>query len=183
MKKLLLLLLIWFVPVFGGCLWEVDENDENEDNQNLDNEQSNSDLDNEQNEQALSEERDSARISDLWQTWTALSIYFSDRWSYPESNWMVELSEIQDYLVPRYMDSLPSDPLDWKSYYYISLNNRWTENWWYALIAELENAWNSWDINANNIDEIYNMIKGIDSDSSKFREILEDSWNYYLSYR
>ncbi|MBS8122521.1 hypothetical protein [Candidatus Vampirococcus lugosii] len=182
MKKLLLLLLIGFVPVFGGCLGEVDEN---EDNQNLDNEQSNSDLDNEQNEQALSEERDSARLSHLGQTSMALSIYYSGRGrgSYPESDGMVELSEIQDYLVPRYMDSLPSDPLDGKNYYYISLNNRGTENGGYALIAELENTGDNGYINANNIDEVHNMIKGIDSDSSKFREILEDSGNYYLSYR
>ncbi|MBS8122464.1 hypothetical protein VAMP_106108n207 [Candidatus Vampirococcus lugosii] len=127
---------------------------------------------------AQAQSRDAARFANIGQIGTALSIYHYDRGIYPESDGIIEVSEIQDYLIPRYMDSLPNDPLDGKNYYYISLNSDGEENKGYALIAELES--NDGNISANSIDEVYNMIKGVNYDSKNLKEILQDFGNYYL---
>ncbi|MBS8121729.1 hypothetical protein [Candidatus Vampirococcus lugosii] len=128
----------------------------------------------------LSPKRDSARLSHLGQVGTALAIYHSSIGSYPESDGMIKINEIQDYLIPRYLTSLPNDPLDGKNYYYISLNLRGVENGGFVIIAELENNSRQGNISANSIDEIYNMIKDIDYDSLELKELLEDTGNYYL---
>jgi len=52
--------------------------------------------------------RDAARQWNLTQLATALNVYFSDNWSYPDG-WLC-VSDLRDDLIPNYIKTIPTDP-------------------------------------------------------------------------
>ena len=92
--------------------------------------------------------RDTARKANLSQISTALEMYFNDNGTYP---WWDCVSDIRKYLVPSYMNSIPTDPQKWRIvygtkvgwcpggvYWYSDLTKNGATSWWSVLVANIE---------------------------------------------
>ena len=88
---------------------------------------------------ARAKARDTRRIEDIAQVKTSLELYFNDNGNYPSitgSNCLTNgWSQLKSALVPKYIASLPSDPLS-GSYQYCS--NMASNSQEYAIYAQME---------------------------------------------
>ena len=95
--------------------------------------------------------RDTARKANLSQISTALEMYFNDYGEYPAG--VNCTKDLNSALVPKYMNAIPSDPQQGRKTYYAAdlskycwswsyayrvLTKNGAENWWAAVIANVE---------------------------------------------
>ena len=115
--------------------------------------------------------RDMLRRGDLESLRTVLGMYFYTNGFFPWKDF--ELKKVwflKEYLVPTYISKIPSDPIKWKNYYYLSLPANWSKNAWYVLIAEMETN-TLWNVSASSIEDLVKQIKKL-GDVSNMHDFL-----------
>jgi len=80
-------------------------------------------------------ESDISRKASLFQMSTALVMYFSDYWEYPE--WR-NTNDLKSPL-KSYINHIPTDPQTKEPYFYRVLTSNWVTKAWYILWAKMEN--------------------------------------------
>ena len=111
--------------------------------------------------------KDVARKNDLSQIQTAIITFQQDRRQRPGMNTATEgmpVSDIKDELKEIWMSIIPTDPIknnkviwlgsteitEWE-YPYLVIKRKWTNNWWFVLMAKTESEWESnWIVCENN---------------------------------
>ena len=119
--------------------------------------------------------RDSARAADLNQIWTAIQMYHWNHWAFPNYSWAVATggdsnsNGLADDLVPRHIDSLPTDPQSerpapaaisgdnngevWWQYRYTYVESTWTARGWWVVAANIEQEGSAANWTGTAIDE------------------------------
>ena len=104
--------------------------------------------------------RDVSRKTALSQVQSAIVVSQWDKWVWPgctttwcPTSWM-NIDEIKTQLTAAWMNSIPTDPLQWTTfkgiwsvtgsawqYRYIVTRRNWTDRWWFVLMAKTEVEW------------------------------------------